>query len=279
VTDGLLLIYKPSGITSHDAVDVVRKELGQRKVGHAGTLDPMATGLLVMGVGRATRLLRFLGELEKEYEGTGRLGEQTDTLDAEGTVERTAPVTASKEEVRAAMAGLVGEIEQRPPAYSAVKVGGERSHRAARRGRAVVAEPRTVRVDVFELRSFDAPDFDFRVVCSAGTYVRSLVAEVGARLGGGAHLRRLIRTRIGPFRLEEARPPDDVGDLLPMERAVAHLRRMELDPEEVVAARHGRPLGPPDGPGFHAAFDPDGRLVGVYRDCGTKACPEVVIPG
>jgi tRNA pseudouridine55 synthase len=278
VTDGLLLIDKPKGITSHDAIDLVRRSLGTRKVGHAGTLDPMATGLLVIGVGRATRLLRFLGDLDKEYEGTGRLGEETDTLDAEGTVIRTTRVTATEEQVRSAMAAMTGEVQQRPPAYSAVKVGGQRLHRAARSGRPVQAEPRTVRVDRFELRSFDPPDFGFRVVCSGGTYVRALVADVGTAVGSGAHLRRLVRTRIGQFGLADARPPGDPGTPLPLDRAVAHLPRMELDREEAVAARHGRALGPPDGPGLHAAFDPDGRLVGVYRDCGTKACPELVIP-
>jgi tRNA pseudouridine55 synthase len=278
VTDGLLLVDKPKGITSHDAVDAVRRALGIRKAGHAGTLDPMASGLLVMGVGRATRLLRFLGDLDKEYEGTGRLGEETDTLDADGTTVRTAPVDVSESQVRAALASLIGEIEQRPPAYSAVRVGGERLYRAARRSRPIEAPTRPVRVDEFDLVGFDGTDLDVRVVCSGGTYVRVLVAEVGRILGCGAHLRRLVRTRIGPFRVADARPPDAPGVPLPLERAVAHLPRMELDEEEAAAARHGRPLGPPDGPGFHAAFDPAGRLVGVYRDCGAKACPEVVIP-
>jgi tRNA pseudouridine55 synthase len=262
VTDGILLVDKPRGITSHDAVDAVRRTVGTRKVGHAGTLDPMATGLLVIGVGRATRLLRFLGDLDKEYQGTAMLGVDTDTLDAEGEVVRTAPVTATKGDLRAAMASLVGDIEQRPPAYSAVKVGGRPLHRAAR----------------FDLRSFDSPSVDFRVVCSGGTYVRSLVAEVGARLGCGAHLTRLVRTRIGPFRVADARPPQASSDLLPVEVAVAHLPRLELDDQEVAAAVHGRPLGPPGSAGFHAAFGPDGRLVGIYRDCGARACPEVVLP-
>jgi tRNA pseudouridine55 synthase len=278
VTDGLLLIDKPSGITSHDAIDAVRRALGVRKVGHAGTLDPLASGLLVMGVGRATRLLRFLADLDKEYEGTGRLGEETDTLDADGRTTRTTTVSATEQDLRDAMGSLVGEIDQRPPAFSAVKVGGERAHRAARRGRPVDTFPRRVRVDAFELLSFDGRDFDFRVVSSGGTYVRVLVADLGTALRPGAHLVRLVRTRIGPFRLVAARPPDDPGDPAPIERAVDHLPRMDLDQEEAAAARHGRALGPPPGPGFHAAFDPDGRLVGVYRDCGSKACPEVVIP-
>lgn len=278
MADGLLLIDKPKGITSHDAVDAVRRAIGIRKVGHAGTLDPMATGLLVMGVGRATRLLRFLGDMDKEYEGTARLGEETDTLDADGTVVRTAPVDVSQDEVAAAMAGLTGEVRQRPPAYSAVKVRGRRLHREARAGRPLEPQPRTVRVDTFELRGFDGRDVEFRAVVSGGTYVRSLAADLGRRLGTGAHLVRLVRTRIGPFRLEEASSPDAPGAILPIEGAVAHLPRMELTEDEAEAARHGRPLGPPDGPGFHAAVDPDGRLVGVYRECGTRACPEVVLP-
>ncbi|MGH2662888.1 MAG: tRNA pseudouridine(55) synthase TruB [Actinomycetota bacterium] len=278
MTDGVLLVDKPAGITSHDAIDVVRRTLGIRKVGHAGTLDPMASGLLVIGVGRATRLLRFLGNLDKEYEGAARLGEETDTLDAEGEVVRTAPVDSSEDDVRAAMAGMVGTFSQRPPAYSAVKVEGRRLYKAARQGKPVEGEPRTVRVDAFDLLAFDGRDVEFRVVCGGGTYVRSLAAEVGTRLGCGAHLTRLVRTRTGPFLLRDAAPPDQVDGPLPIERAVDHLPRMELTDDEAEAARHGRPLGPPGGPGFHAAFDPAGRLVGVYRDCGTRACPEVVIP-
>ena len=276
--DGLLLVAKPTGITSHDAVDAVRRALGVKKVGHAGTLDPMASGLLVMGVGRATRLLRFLGGLDKEYEGTGKLGVETDTLDADGEVVRTAEVEVTEAELAAAMAGFVGEIQQVPPAYSAVSVAGERSYRAARRGEAVEATPRTVRVDAFDLERFEPPDFDVRVVCSSGTYVRSLVADVGTRLGCGAHLTRLVRTRIGRYRLSEAVAPEAARDPLPIERAVAHLPRIEIEAVEAVAARHGRPLGPAGIEGPYAIFDDRGSLVGVYRDDGAKARPEVVIP-
>ena len=276
--DGLLLVAKPTGITSHDAVDAVRRALGVKKVGHAGTLDPMASGLLVMGVGRATRRLRFLGGLDKEYEGTGKLGVETDTLDADGEVVRTAEVEVTEAELAAAMAGFVGEIQQVPPAYSAVSVAGERSYRAARRGEAVEATPRTVRVDAFDLERFEPPDFDVRVVCSSGTYVRSLVADVGTRLGCGAHLTRLVRTRIGRYRLSEAVAPEAASDPLPIERAVAHLPRIEIEAVEAVAARHGRPLGPAGIEGPYAIFDDRGSLVGVYRDDGAKARPEVVIP-
>ena len=277
MTDGLLLVDKPAGITSHDAVQLVRRALRTRKVGHAGTLDPMATGLLLVGVGRATRLLRFLGDFDKEYEGTARLGIETDTLDADGTVLRTSPVDVSEREVRGAMSAFVGEIEQRPPAFSAVKVGGQRLHRAARKGETIEAEPRRVRVDAFDLLRFQPPDFEFRIVCSSGTYVRSLVADVGTKLGSGAHLTRLVRTRIGPFQVRDATPPDAPGEPLPLERAVAHLPRLEVEEEEARAAGHGRCLAPSGNDGPYALFGPDSQLIGVFRDTGAKSCPEVVL--
>ena len=277
--EGVVLVDKPKGITSHDAVDAVRRALGTRKVGHAGTLDPMATGLLLMGVGRATRLLRFLSSLDKEYEGTGRLGVETDTLDAEGEVVRESPVEVDEEALRRAMASLTGEIDQRPPAYSAVRVGGERLYRAARRGEKVEAPPRRVRVDAFDLLGFDSPEFDFRTVCSAGTYVRSLVADVGTSLGPGAHLTRLVRTRIGPYRRAEAVLPDRVEAPLEIERAVIHLPRVDLDGEEARAASHGRPLGPSGHGGPHAVFGPAGELIGVWEDEGPRARPLVVLAG
>lgn len=277
--EGLVLIDKPKGITSHDAVDAVRRALGTRKVGHAGTLDPMATGLLVMGVGRATRFLRFLSDLDKEYEGTARLGVETDTLDAEGEVTRESPVDVEEGALREAMAALTGEIEQRPPAYSAVQVGGERLYRAARRGERVEAPTRRVRVESFDLVRYRAPDLDFRVVCSSGTYVRSLAADLGSTLGCGAHLTRLVRSRIGPYRRAEAAAPDAVAEPLPIERAVAHLPRVDLGEEEAGAARHGRPLGPSGHEGPHAVFGPEGRLIGVWQDEGPRARPLVVLSG
>jgi tRNA pseudouridine55 synthase len=276
VTDGLLLVDKPGGISSHDAVDRVRRAIGVRKVGHAGTLDPMATGLLVMGVGRGTRLLRFLGELEKEYEGTARLGEETDTLDATGRVVRSSPVDVTAEGVADAMATFVGDIEQVPPSFSAVKVGGRRLYEAARKGEALAAAPRHVRVDAFVLTAFTGTDLSFRAVCSSGTYVRTLLADVGSRLGTGAHLTRLVRTRIGPFRLEEARPPGDPGPPLPLARAVGHLPALDLEEEEAAAARHGRCLAPSGHEGPYGVFA-GGELIGVFRDTGTKSCPEVVL--
>jgi tRNA pseudouridine55 synthase len=275
--EGLLLVDKPSGMTSHDVVDVVRRSLGTRKVGHAGTLDPMATGLLVLGVGRATRLLRYLGDLPKSYEGTGRFGEETDTLDADGEVVRRTPVEVSLPDIQRACAALVGESMQTPPAYSAVKVGGRKLYDAARRGDVLVAPARQIRVDAFEASGFDGRDLGFRVTCSGGTYVRALVADVGRALGCGAHLIRLRRTAIGSLRVEEASLPGE-GALQPVERAVRHLPGIRLEPEEARAAAHGRPLGPSGIVGPYAVFDPGDELVGIYRDQGAMGRPEVVLP-
>jgi tRNA pseudouridine55 synthase len=274
--DGIALVDKPSGITSHDAVAIVRRVLGTRKVGHAGTLDPIATGLLVIGVGRGTRLLRFLGDLDKTYEGALRLGVQTDTLDAEGRVTSTAEVDVDPEEIRAAMAGLQGESMQRPPTFSAVKVGGRKLYEAARRGQAIEAPPRPIRVSSFDLLSYEPPDARFRVVCGGGTYVRALAAEVGTKLGCGAHLIALRRTAIGPLSVSAATPPDEPR-LLPLEAAVGHLPRVELLADEADAASHGRPLGPAGIEGPYGAFAPDRRLIGIYLDRGGKAVPLVIL--
>lgn len=280
VPEGLLLVDKPERMTSHDVVDEVRRRFGTRKVGHAGTLDPMATGLLIVGVGRATRLLRFLGDLPKTYEGTARLGEETDTLDAEGRVVRTAPVTSTREDLERAAAALLGGSLQRPPAYSAVKVRGRKLYEAARRGEELEAPPRPIRVDAFEVTRSDGPSFDFAVTCSGGTYVRVLVADVGRAVGCGAHLARLRRTAIGPFRVEDAVPPERwaASALLPLEAAVAHLPRVRLEhPEEARVAGHGSILAPSGIAGPYAVFSPDDRLIGIYRDEGPKAVPEMII--
>jgi tRNA pseudouridine55 synthase len=277
--EGLLLVDKPGGVTSHDVVDVVRRRLGTRKVGHAGTLDPMATGLLLIGVGRATRLLRFLGELPKIYEGTLRLGVETTTLDSDGDVVRETPVDVEEPELREAMRTLVGESFQRPPAYSAVKVGGRKLYEAAREGERLEADPRRIRVDAFELLSFELPDATFRVTCSGGTYVRVLAADVGAALSCGAHLVALRRSAIGPYAVDDAVAPDDAGEPLPIDAAVGHLPRLDLDVEEALAASHGRPLGPAGLSGPYSVFGPNGRLIGVYEDEGPRARPQVILAG
>jgi tRNA pseudouridine55 synthase len=278
--EGLILIDKPQGVTSHDAVDLVRRALHTKKVGHAGTLDPMATGLLIMGVGRATRLLRFLGSLPKTYEGTMRLGVETATLDAEGEVTREAPVAATPGDVRDAMASLVGDSMQTPPAYSAVKVGGRKLYEAARKGEHLRAAARPIHVASFGLLGYENHEAMFHVTCGGGTYVRVLAADVGAALGCGGHLTALRRTAIGPFDVSQAVTPEAARDLLPVERAVAHLPRLDLEAEEAIAAGHGRILGPAGIEGPYAVFAPGGRLVGVYEDEGTKGRPQVILtPG
>jgi tRNA pseudouridine55 synthase len=276
--DGLVLVDKPGGMTSHDVVDAVRRALGTRKVGHAGTLDPMATGLLLVGVGRATRLLRFFGDLPKTYEGTARLGVRTDTLDADGAVVATAPVDVSRADLERTFAGLLGESEQQPPAYSAVKVGGRKLYEAARAGEPLEAPPRTIRVDAFQVLGLDGSDVEFRVTCSGGTYVRVLLADVGDALGCGAHLTRLRRTAIGPYRVEDAVAPADAVPLA-VERAVEHLPRVALSADEARAASNGSILAPSGLEGPYGVFAPGGRLVGIYEDDGAKARPQVILPG
>lgn len=278
--EGLLLVDKPAGITSHDAVAKVRRALSTRKVGHSGTLDPMATGLLVMGVGRATRLLRFLGDLPKTYEATMRLGIETTTLDADGEVTRVEPVSVDDESLAAAVASLVGASMQRPPAYSAVKVRGRKLYEAARTGQALEAAPRPIRVDRFEVRARRGDDVDLEVTCGGGTYVRVLAADVGAAVGCGAHLTALRRTAIGPFDVADATDPDDPGAPLPIERTVAHLPSVRLEAEEARAAGHGRVLAPAGIDGPYAVLGPDGRLIAVFQDVGPRAKPLVVLaPG
>jgi len=275
--EGLLLVDKPKDVTSHDVVDVVRRVLDTRKVGHAGTLDPLATGLLLVGVGRATRLLRFLGSLPKTYVGRARLGVETSTLDADGEVTRERPVRVTAAATRDAMASLVGESWQAPPAFSAVKVGGRKLYEAARAGETVEAPPRRIRVDRFELLGIEGSELAFEVACSSGTYVRVLLADVGAALGSGAHLTRLRRTAIGPFLVEDAVPPDHAVAPLPLDRAVAHLPSLTLDDDEATAASHGRVLAPAGLEGPYAALDESGALIGIYLDDGARSVPQVIL--
>ena len=276
--EGVLLVDKPPGPTSHDAVAAVRRALGTKKVGHAGTLDPMATGLLVVGVGRATRLLRFLGDLPKRYEGTFELGVTTTTLDADGeVVARAATSAVTREDVEAAMAVKLGASTQRPPAFSAVKVGGRTLHAAARAGEPIEAPARIVRVDRFDLLAMHGDAVRFAATVSSGTYVRVLAADVGDALGVGAHLTALRRTAIGAFDVAHARPPDDPGTPLPVATAVAHLPRVELDAVEAEAAGHGRVLGPAGVEGPYGVYGPEGVLIGIWRDDGPKARPEMVL--
>ena len=182
-------------------------------------------------------------------------------------------------QVAEAMRSLEGESLQRPPAYSAVKVGGRKLYEAAREGERLEAEPRSIRVDSFDLLSFDPPEVGFRVVCSGGTYVRVLAADVGAAVSSGAHLTALRRTAIGPYPVGGSVAPDSVSDPLPIEAAVGHLPRLDLEADEAAAASHGRPLGPAGIAGPYGVFGPDGRLIGVYEDDGPRSRPQVILAG
>ena len=233
---------KPAGPTSHDLVDIVRRALGTRRVGHTGTLDPFAEGLLVMVVGRATRLVPFAAAWTKSYHGRLRLGATTDTDDATGQVQEERPVVLDRAALERTLDRFRGIVRQRPPAYSAVKVDGERAYRRARRGEVVAPAERDVEIVALEVTAFAPPDVEFRATVSGGTYLRSLARDIGATLGCGAHLVALRRTVVGPFRLEDAVAPAAATprDLLPPGVLVRHLERRDVDADERDAVVHGR---------------------------------------
>ncbi|ANG85378.1 tRNA pseudouridine(55) synthase TruB [Microbacterium aurantiacum] len=276
---GILLVDKPGGITSHDVVARARRALGTRKVGHAGTLDPMATGLLVVGVDAATRLLTYVVGLGKTYEGTIRLGQATTTDDADG--EQTAQTDASSltaSQIEAALQPLRGVISQVPSTFSAIKVEGRRAYDLARAGEEVHLKAREVTVSrldvVAERRHGVVVDLDVVVDCSSGTYIRALARDLGSALGVGGHLTALRRTRIGPFSVSDAVHLDDIGrDRLRTSAAAAAevLGRFDVTGEEARDLRHGKRLSGaaerlPSSP--IAAVDPDGVLVGIVERRG-----------
>lgn len=246
--DGILLLDKDAGMTSHDVVDAVRRRTGQRKVGHAGTLDPLATGLLVVALGRALRILEFLEGHDKEYEVAIRLGRFTDTDDAGGQVLSERAEARTREELEAAMARFVGMIAQRPPRYAAIKVAGRRLYEYAREGREVAAPERTVRVDEFALLDWTPPLLRARVRCSKGTYVRSLARDLGGSV------ETLRRTASGPFRVSDAVKLDGPFEPLPEDTALFHLPEVRLSAGEAERFEHGATL----------PLNPPGDLVRVY---------------
>jgi tRNA pseudouridine55 synthase len=212
--EGILLVDKPSDHTSHDVVARLRGKLKMRRIGHAGTLDPMATGLLIVLVGKATRVSQYLVSLDKEYEGTIELGKTTDTQDAEGEMRETRPVPPfTAEEIKAGIAGFLGDQYQMPPMYSAVKIGGVPLYKSARKGEEVVREPRFIRVMSWELTGLALPRFDFRLRCTKGTYVRTLAHDLGEKLGCGAHLAALRRTATEKFHVSQALTLEQINAL------------------------------------------------------------------
>ena len=277
ITDGLVVVDKQSGWTSHDVVAKCRGIFGQRKVGHSGTLDPDATGVLLVGLGRVTRLLRFLTDLPKSYEGEVVLGVETSTLDASGEVTAQHDMrSVTLDEVRAAASKFVGDILQVPPMVSAVKVEGKRLHKLAREGVEVEREPRPVtvhRLDVAE--TDDAGVFRITVDCSSGTYIRSLAADIGTALGGGAHLRALRRTAIGSFALADAHALETLATehVLPPVEALRDYPSVTVSPDVADGVTHGRTIPQPDVDGAVRVLDETGRLLAVYE--GTR--PLVVL--
>lgn len=285
--DGVAVVDKPAGWTSHDVVAKSRGLLGTRKVGHSGTLDPDATGVLVLGVGRATRLLRYLTALGKAYEAEIVLGVETSTLDAAGEVTATHDMAGvGLEDARRAAVALTGPILQVPPMVSALKVDGRRLHELAREGIEVEREARPVTVGRFALSATDDPlVLRCEVECSSGTYVRSLADDLGHALGGGAHLRALRRTAVGGFTLADAVALEalDPDHLLPVAAAVGHLPTLRVAGDLAVAVGHGTVLDRAelgaDGDGPWAVVDDEGRLRAVYQAHKADTVkPELVIP-
>jgi tRNA pseudouridine55 synthase len=287
VAPGILLVDKPAGLTSHDVVARARRVLSVRRVGHAGTLDPMATGLLVLGVGAATRLLGPLAGSDKTYEATVRLGQTTVTDDREGEVLATTPAGhLSDDDVRAALAAQTGPLLQVPSAVSAVKVEGRRAYDRVRSGEQVELAPRAVTVHALEVHDVRRPtpdllDVDVTVRCSAGTYIRAIARDAGAALGVGGHLTALRRTASGPFDVTRAAPVEDAAAALAAgggpgvlglaDAATAVFPRRALTAAEATALGHGQRVAATGTAGTVAAVAPDGRLVALVEDAGATS--------
>lgn len=291
--DGAVIVDKPTGWTSHDVVGRLRGLYGQKRVGHAGTLDPDATGVLVVGLGRVTRLLRFIQETTKQYRGRIAFGIATDTLDAGGEVLEREPMTLEREQVEEATRRFLGRVEQVPPMVSAVKVGGRKLYEMARRGEEVEREPRIVTVHRFDVEDFEPGPFPTATVlveCSSGTYIRALAADLGTALGGCAHLAELRRLAVGPFTVDDAVTIEVLEDeplaavRAPVD-AVRHLDRVVVDDETAVAVGHGAVfpaaalVGDRDAEGPFAVVDHDGTLLAVYERHRRGCKPAVVLAG
>lgn len=281
-----MIVDKPAGMTSHDVVGRCRRLFGTRKVGHAGTLDPMATGVLVVGIERATKILGLLTATDKSYSATIRLGQTTTTEDAEGEVlQSVSAADVTDEQIDAAVAALRGDIEQVPSAVSAIKVGGQRAYKLAREGQAVELAPRPVHIGRFEVlaarRVDDFVDVDVEVDCSSGTYIRALARDVGVALGVGGHLTTLRRTKVGRYSLDEARTLDELAEEARLsysldEACLVGFPRRDLTDAESEDTRHGRALTPAGIDGVYAATAPDGRVIALLQD-GTSRTKNVVV--
>jgi len=289
VIDGFLNVDKPAGLTSHDVVARIRRVAGQKRVGHGGTLDPAATGVLPIGLGQATRLLEFLVEGRKRYRAVVRLGLTTTTDDAEGAVVAERPVPVLEEtELHAILEQFVGVVDQVPPIYSAIQVAGRRLYDLARAGETPELAPRRVEIDRIELLSWCSPLLELDIVCGKGTYIRALARDVGARFGCGAHLLALRRTAVGALSLETAialdrlleAPQTLARHVLPAGVAVAHLPRVDLDVAAAQRLRHGLPVDIPAEAStdpIMAGFGSSGELVALVRYDGSRWRPWKVL--
>ncbi|MFK3980300.1 tRNA pseudouridine(55) synthase TruB [Micromonospora sp. NPDC050397] len=289
--DGLIVVDKPGGMTSHDVVARIRRFARTRRVGHGGTLDPMATGVLVIGVNRATRLLTYVIGAGKRYTATIRLGQSTITDDAEGdVVAQTSAGGVTDAAVTAGLVPLTGEIEQVPSAVSAIKINGERAYKRVRDGEAVVLAARRVTVSRLDLLAIRRPtpelvDLDVDVACSSGTYIRAIARDLGAALGVGGHLTALRRTAVGGFDIAEAVTLDELaerepGDVvgLPVEAAARRFfASRQADAAEAKVLSHGGPLEPAGIDGPYAVFDPAGGLIAIVSERGGRARAEIVL--
>ena len=277
---GILIIDKPGGVTSHDVVQAVRKKLATRKVGHLGTLDPMATGVLPVSIGKATRLAQFLPSSPKEYEGEIRFGFATTTYDRDGTATSAEkPLPGGADAIRQAMRSLIGTLEQVPPSFSAKKIGGVPSYKFARSNQVIEIAPAMVKIEGFDLLSFEPPFAKFRVLCSTGTYVRSLAHDLGQELGCGAHLASLRRTRSGEFRLENAVTVDRMSemDLIPMDRLLASWPRIEVSETDETRVRHGNDIRVVCEGEFARIFNKKGEFIAVASVESGWVHPRVVL--
>jgi tRNA pseudouridine55 synthase len=287
VNAGLVVVDKPAGMTSHDVVGRCRRIFGTRRVGHAGTLDPMATGVLVIGIDRATKILGLVTETSKSYVATIRLGQSTSTEDAEGDITQQVSAHAVTDDaIESAITALRGDIAQVPSAVSAIKVDGQRAYRLAREGRTVELAARPVRIDRFEMlavrRHDHLVDVDVEVDCSSGTYIRALARDVGATLAVGGHLTALRRTRVGRFDIGQARSLDDLTErpalsLTLDEACLLLFPHRELTDEEADSVANGRALKPAGVDGVYAAHTADGRVMALLRDEAGRTKSIVVI--
>ncbi len=270
---GFLNIDKPQGITSHDVVNRVRRVAGTRKVGHAGTLDPLATGVLIVGVNRATRLIEYIVGQPKTYLTIVRLGQTTNTYDADGDIEQECSVAVSDAELSAALTQFRGEIEQTPPMFSAIKQNGKPLYLLARKGQEVKRKPRRVVIDQLDVVERNENDVTLRVGCSTGTYIRSLAHDLGQVLGCGGHVKMLRRERVGGFSVETATPLDELtaeniaSKLHPLEIAVSHLPRFDASEVESAMLRVGKRIERRDDLGeLVRAYAADGTFLGILRE-------------